>query len=293
MKDIYLYCEITSQSHSKALKHLKKTKDKEFLFINLIEQVREFHPGMGLRCIYNQFKPNGIGRDRFIALGLENGFRLRKIGNPVVTTRAIKSNRYKNLLANKWLTDVNQVWVSDLFYFSLNGQHYYVDLIMDLYSRRIIGYCGSDNMRAENNVKALAMALKLRGIGNYNQNLIHHSDRGSQYISEDYTGLLLEYGIQISMCTNVLENAHAERVNGTIKNDYLNRWDIRNEKEFYQKVDQAVISYNNRIHQSINNKTPIEYEVYIKDIPLGQREKLPIFTINKKEIFNPDQLSLF
>lgn len=293
MKDIYLHCGITSQSHSKALKHLNNIQEKEYLFVHFIEQVRMFHPGMGLRLIYNQFKPEGIGRDRFIALGLENGFRLRKIANPVVTTRAIKNNKYKNLLENKWLTDVNQVWVSDLFYFSLNGKHYYVDLIMDLYSRRIVGYCGADNMRAENNVKALALALKLRGIDNYDNELIHHSDRGSQYISEDYTGLLGDYGIQISMCTNVLENAHAERVNGTIKNDYLKRWNIANEAEFYQKVEQAVKSYNNRNHQSINNKTPIEFEVWIRSIPLEHRKKMPVFTINKKEIFDPNQLSLF
>ena len=141
------------------------------------------------------------------------------------------------------------------FNFPLNNRHYYVVLIMDIYSRKIVGYSVADNMRAEN-INALQMALTWRGIKNYKNKLIHHSDRGSQYVSYDYTNLLEDYGIGISMCKDVLENAHSERANGTIKNEYLNRWVIRTFEDLKIKMKQAVNNYNDILHWSIKNTQP-------------------------------------
>jgi transposase InsO family protein len=196
----------------------------------------------------------------------------------------------ESLLEGKRFTNVNQLWSSDIFYFGLQGRHYYVVLIMDVYSRRIVGYSLADNLRAENNLLALNMALTLRGIKNYENKLIHHSDRGVQYISNNYTELLTSYGIQISMCIDVLENAHMERANGTIKNDYLNRWNIKNLKELTQKVPMAVVNYNNRNHQAIG-MTPIEFESYVNELDPESRPEIEIFTI-KQFVDNPFQLSL-
>lgn len=294
LKDVFLYAGISKQGHAKALKRVQWLIDRETCYIGFIQNIREMHPGMGLRKMYNQFQPEGIGRDAFIALGLRAGFRLRTITNPTRTTYSIKSNRYPNLLVNKRFTSVNQVWSSDITYFKLGSRNYYIVLIMDVYSRRIIGYSVADNMRAENNINALRMALQLRGIENYkdyNQQLIHHSDRGSQYISNDYTNLLEDFGIQISMCTNVLENAHIERVNGTIKNEYLYRWNIQSLSQLKKYLQLAVNNYNNRLHNSIG-KTPIEFENFIKELPLNQRQVLEIHTNNTNQINeNPKQLS--
>lgn len=156
------------------------------------------------------------------------------------TTFSIKNHRYTNLLEEKRFTDVNQLWVSDLFYFPLEDRLYYVVLLMDIYSRKIVGYSLADNMKAENNIATLRMALNLKGITDYKNTLIHHSDRGSQYVSDNYTNLLTQYGILISMCNVVYENTHSERVNGTIKNEYLNRWNIKNYKELKKKLPQAI-----------------------------------------------------
>ena len=244
--------------------------------------------------MYEQFNPEGIGRDAFISLGLLNGFRLKTIRNPVITTRGVKYSLYPNLIIDKKLTNVNQLWVSDLFYFNLNGKHYYIVLIMDVYSRRILGYSAADNMRAEQNVKALNMALKLRGIAEYDDQLTHHSDRGSQYISEAYTSLLLDYKIRISMCTNVLDNSYMERVNGTIKNSYLKLWPIENELQLKsQFIHRAIDGYNNRQHQSIGKKTPIEFETYVKELSQKERPVMKVFTISNQNSENPNQLSLF
>ena len=256
-------------------------------------EVRELHPGMGLRKMYEQFEPEGIGRDAFISLGLQEGLRLRSISNPTRTTWSIKSNRYPNLLGGKRFTAVNQIWSSDIFYFQIGTEHHYVVLIMDVYSRRIIGWSAADNLRRENNIRALKMALTLRGVQNFDKQLIHHSDRGSQYISDDYTNLLTSFGIQISMCRDVLENAHMERANGTIKNDYLSRWNINDPATLSKFLDKACTNYNNRIHNSLGKKTPIEFETYVKELSKEQRPCLEIFTINKQISDDPSQLLLF
>lgn len=249
---------------------------------------------MGLRLMYEQFNPEGIGRDAFISIGLQHGFRIKAAINPVITTRSVKYSLYPNLIVDKKLTNVNQLWVSDLFYFHLNGKHYYVVLIMDAYSRRIIGYSVADNMRAEQNVKALNMALQLRGIQTYNDQLIHHSDRGSQYISEVYTSLLSEYDIRISMCTNVLDNSYMERANGTIKNSYLKLWPIKTELQLKsQYIHKAIDGYNNRQHQSIGKKTPFEFETYVNELSVKERPVMKVFTVSNQNSENPNQLSLF
>lgn len=290
MKGMYALCGISKQGHWDAVRRAEQEAPKEPCYVGLMHEIRQLHPGMGLRTMYDQFKPEGIGRDAFIALGLQEGYRLRTLKNPQRTTRSVKNARYRNLLGNRRFTAVNQVWVSDIFYFSVENQHYYVVLIMDVYSRRIVGYSVADNLRAENNIRALAMALALRGVGNYNGQLIHHSDRGSQYISDDYTNMLDEYGIQISMCIDVLENAHCERVNGTIKNDYLARWNIQTSKELMCKLPDAITNYNQRRHQTIK-MTPIEFETYVKELEPVKRPQLQIFTV-QQNVVNPFQLSM-
>jgi putative transposase len=276
------------------MQRLKTAYEKELIFVRLMEQTREIHPGMGLRMMYEMLKPEDIGRDAFIALGLSEGFRLKSVEKKVRTTYSIKSNRYKNLLVGKWFTDINQVWSSDITYLYCLDRFYYIVMIMDVYSRRIIGYSIADNMRAENNFAALKMALMLRGITNYHKTLIHHSDKGSQYASDLYTQTLDNYGIEISMCEDVLENSHIERVNETIKDQYLNRWQINSEKELTQKVKQAMDTYNNlRPHQSLNKMTPVEYENLLLKVPMQQRHKMDIYTCIKNiEMKDPNQLTL-
>jgi putative transposase len=249
-----------------------------------MEQVREIHPGMGLRTMYDMLKPDGIGRDAFITLGLQQGFRLKTVEKYTRTTYSVKSNRYGNLLGGIIFTGINQLWSSDITYYFMVDQFYYIVLVMDVYSRRVVGYSLADNMRAENNVTALKMALKTRGIQHYQNTLIHHSDKGTQYASDAYTELLDGYGIQISMCTEVYENTHIERLNDTIKNQYLNRWNIQNIKELKQKLSETIHTYNyTRPHQSIDKLSPVQYEKHLENTPTDQRIKMTIYTINNNE----------
>ena len=293
MQDIYLLNGVSKQGHHQAMQRERAWQDKSVFYIALMYEIREVHPAMGLRTMYEMSQP--VGRDAFIFLGLQAGFRLQIAHNPIRTTFSIPSQRYPNLLEGRELTDVNQLWTSDITYFFYNGRYYYIVLVMDVYSRRLIGWSVADNMRAENNVAALRMALILRGVKNYHQSLIHHSDRGAQYTSDAYTDLLTEFGILISMCQEVYENAHIERLNGTIKNQYLKHYAIPNAQALSRFLNKAVEAYNGqKPHKALNGISPIQFENDLKELCLEDRNPLKMFTISKQfgENLNPLQLAL-
>jgi putative transposase len=282
MNMIYLICNISKQGHHQAIARLKRQLEKQGLYVRLMEEVREMHPGMGLRTMYDMVQPEGIGRDNFIALGLREGFRLQNKEKETRTTYSVKCHQYTNLLIGRRFTGVNQLWSSDITYFHCGGVFYYIVMIMDVYSRRIVGYSLADNMRAENNVEALNMPLTLRGISDYKQQLIHHSDKGSQYASDAYTQALESYGIRISMCDEVYENTHIERINGTVKNQYLERMSIHSYPELKKKLKQVIETYNSsRPHQSLNKMAPFAFEQSLKQEPMDKRKKMEIYTAKK------------
>jgi transposase InsO family protein len=295
MNAIYTLCGISRQAHQQAIQRSLNESEKAYLYVRQMEDVRQEHPGMGLRTMYELLQPEGIGRDAFVALGLQEGFRLRCVEKYTRTTYSVKSSRYGNLLGDLTFNDINRVWSSDITYYYFEGRFYYIVLLMDVYSRRIIGYSIADNMRAENNLYSLEMGLKTRGIAHYTNTLIHHSDKGTQYASDNYTDLLERKGIRISMCREVYENTHIERLNGTIKNQYLNRWNIHNLKELKSKLNETIYSYNHtRPHFSLNKLSPIQFEENLKKVPLKDRFNMKIFTTDtNSEISKTKQLSLF
>ncbi len=161
---------------------------------------------------------------------------------------------------------------------------------MDVYSRRIIGHSVADNMRATNNIQALQMAFRTRKITNFRHGLIHHSDRGGQYVSDDYVGLLEGANIRISMCDQVYENAHIERVNGTIKNQYLIHRKITNFGELVKELDRTVRTYNSlKPHSSLGRRTPCAFEQHIKELDASERPHLTIWTCDQLNYSNPNQ----
>lgn len=275
-------------------KREEQAKLKIALYLNLIYEIRLTHPSMGLRTIYEKEQPEGIGRDAFIALGLMHGFVLEPIQSGPKTTIAHPSALYPNLLGSRKFNGLNQLWSSDITYYRVGEKWCYLTFIMDVYSRRIVGYNASDNMRAYNNVQALKMALDLRSISDYDKKLIHHSDRGSQYISDAYTGLLNDRKILISMCQNVLENAHIERVNGIIKNKYLKHWPINNLHQLRKYLKKAVDAYNyEKPHRGIEGKSPVDFENYINETQQNLRPVMKIFTYHQKiDETDPNQLVL-
>lgn len=290
MKDLYAHCGITKQGHYAALARQQRWKRKEQLYVGLMMQIREIHPAMGLRTMYEYYRPEGIGRDAFVSIGLCYGFRTKVFRNQTRTTFSSPYSRYPNLLADKVINNVNQLWSSDLTYFKIAEKFYYIVFIMDVYSRYIVGYSVADNMRADNNARALKMALAVGNRHKGDNRLIHHSDRGGQYVSEQYTGLLADAGIRISMCNQVHENAHIERVNGTIKNQYLEHWDITSFEQLEKELARAVSTYNtDKPHSAIGGRTPLAFEQYVKELKSENRPAMAIWTCDGSKRIDPNQ----
>src|SRR5947209_2065283 len=101
MKEVYLLCNMRKQAYRQAMQPIKNEIEKEVVYIRLMEQTREIHPGMGRRTMYAMLEPEGIGRNTFITLGLLEGFRLKVIQKQVHTTYSTKSKYYNNLPGEK------------------------------------------------------------------------------------------------------------------------------------------------------------------------------------------------
>ena len=243
-----------------------------------VDLLRSEHPGCGVEKMYHTLKPSFIGRDQFISYMMELGYRVQKPKNFIKTTIPAHY-KYPNLIEGSVVTDVNQVWQSDITYIQIGENYHYLVFIIDVYSRRIIGYQASDHLRASANVKALQMAYKLRSKKRF-ENLIHHSDRGSQYISAKYTKMLVEHGIKISMGSQAIDNPYAERVNGTIKNEFLKYWNIKSLNDLKSKLKKAVDYYNNeRMHNSLpQGKTPVQFEINLLNLQCRKRPVVNIYT---------------
>lgn len=231
-----------------------------------IDLIRNYHPGCGLEKLYYQLQPEWIGRDRFVNLFTNLGYCLNDHKKFIRTTFPVPIT-YPNLIEGLLVSGVDTVWQSDITYYSIGEDMYYLVFIEDIYSRRILGYQASNHMRAEANIRALQMAFKTRSCDL--RGTIHHSDRGSQYIDQDYRKILGDRGILISMGLRGQDNAYVERINGIIKNEYLKYWTINSLKELIACLEKAVNHYNiKRIHRSLLGKlSPIEFEEMIKENP--------------------------
>jgi putative transposase len=192
--------------------------------------------------------------------------RRKKLFKPVTTQSNHNYEIYPNLIRDIEVTGLNQVWVADITYIRLLHEFIYLAAIIDIYSRKCIGWALSRDIDAILTLNALEMAISKRKSLGLN-GLIHHSDRGVQYASTIYVDLLLRYGIKISMSRsgNPYDNAFMESFNKTIKVEevYINEYETfedayRNIKHFIDLV------YNKkRIHSGIGYITPEEFEMEV------------------------------
>ena len=210
----------------------------------------------------------GMGRDKFLQL-LHRHKLIIPPRKPRHTTNSDHVYfKYPNLVKELVITYVNQLWVSDITYiYTTEDKFCYLHLVTDAFSRMIIGYVLSPSLEAKYTMEALQQAITWAGGGNL-CGTIHHSDRGVQYCCDDYTLLLKAHHIRISMTedSNPTDNGLAERVNGIIKNEFLEPLPTpRNLQEAWPLVDHAVRTYNTlRPHINLNMRTPAQ--VYGKTI---------------------------
>jgi len=199
-----------------------------------------------------------MGRDSLFDLLSNNNLLVRIRKRKVHTTNSFHwLRKYPNLIRNYTPLKSNQLWVSDITYWKIETGFLYISFITDAYSHQIIGYNLANTLAAIESIGALKMAIEsLKGEV---YGLIHHSDRGVQYCSGDYVKMLIDNNILISMTESgdPLENAVAERINGIIKDEYLECYQVNDINEARELLEQVVNLYNNeRPHMSIGNMTP-------------------------------------
>lgn len=258
MNQVYRTIRISKQNFHQQLNRMLEMEEEKAMLRLVLDQIRRDHPGMGAKVIYRKIQPVCMGRDRFIAFYNEEGFRTKRIRNYRRTTNSNGVIRFPNLLLDYKLTGVNQVLVSDITYYEMSGRFYYLIFIMDLYSRKIKGHAASKTLRTvDTTMPAIKMVLK--NLSN-DHKLIFHSDGGGQFYSKQFLALT-KGRFKHSMCESIYENAHAERVNGTIKNDYVKPYDPKDFRQLARMLKKAVSMYNDsRPHQSLGYMTPSQFE---------------------------------
>jgi putative transposase len=226
-------------------------------------EIRNQLPRSGDRNIYHMI--SGKLEAKGIKMGLDKLFDYLRSEHLLVPNRKkyhTTTNsrhwmrKYPNSIKGVEINRPEQVWVADITYLQVKKKHYYLHLITDAYSKRIVGFELSDNMQAVTTLKALDKAISER---EYKEKLTHHSDRGLQYCSSIYTQTLLKNNISISMTQEYdpYENAVAERVNGILKAEF----GLDNVFETYELLElqtlQSIALYNQlRPHMSIGLLTP-------------------------------------
>jgi putative transposase len=278
MESLYKSLGISRQAFHQ---HRKKAKQQSVWAEGLVGQIRRLrieHPRLSCRKIYRILQPDYFGRDRFEQFCFHHGFKLYRKRSYHRTTDSRGVTRFDNLLSNRELTGVNQVWVSDITYYRIGEQYYYITLIMDRFSRAIVGYSASRSLHTEvTTLPALKYAIENRKPC---KGLILHSDGGGQYYSKELKVLTSSTQLLNSMGKCAYENPHAERVNGTIKNDYLVYYRPSNLKELTEMLARAVYNYNNhRPHTSLKEMSPADFE----KIQIPHLGKINQSSSNKKE----------
>lgn len=254
---------MTRQNYYKVRKFRQRKAVDESLILDLVRAERSVQKRLGCNKALFRIRPQlelegvEIGRDRFFKLMSEHDLLIKHKKRTCSTTNSRHGfMTYINLLKDSELTGPNQAWVSDITYLRTREGFVYLALVMDAWSRAIIGYDCSDSLEAVGALRALKMARKQQPSG---ANTIHHSDRGCQYCCKAYIAEL--EGMQISMTeeNHCYENAKAERLNGIVKQEYGLGDTFTLKSDAYEAVAEAVYLYNHlRPHLSLGYKYPIE-----------------------------------
>jgi len=256
-------------------------------FIEKAEVIRREHPEMGCRKIALKLRDRGFGRDKVEGFLLRSGFRVVYRPNYIKTTQSVRIHKFDNLIKGLEINGINKVVQTDITYFRMHGRFAYLVFIIDVYSRLIVGYHASTGLETAANMKALEMMIKFRKKENV-KGLIHHSDKGSQYHSKEYLKALTEHDIKISMCDYAWENAYSERINRTIKNEYLRHRKIDTLEKLRKHMDIDVIAYNTqRPHWSLPQQmAPAIFECYVAKLKKSKRPVMRIYTAQEEKTKN-------
>ena len=235
------------------------------MIIEMVLSERVHQPRIGGKKLYHILSKDikqvsiSMGRDKFFDLLRANNLLVERKRSYTKTTNSYHHfHKYSNLVKDFTISSPNQVWAADITYLRTEQGFVYLSLLTDMYSRKIVGWALSRSLSIEGSLEALEKSLKEC---NNSEGVIHHSDRGVQYCSHEYTNLLLGSKMKISMTeeNHCYENSMAERVNGILKDEYMLDFTFKDYASALKSTEEAIMLYNTRRpHWSLKFKTPEE-----------------------------------
>jgi transposase InsO family protein len=250
--------------------HYYKAKEKlsdEALEARIGDICLEFS-GYGYRRVTKQLHREGriVNHKKVARIMREKGWLCRSRKKRWITTTNSKHGfeTYPNLIKVLKISAINQVWVADITYIHILVCFVYLAVILDVFSRKAIGYALSRNINTALTLNALRMAI-------YNRQpppgCIHHSDRGVQYASGDYVKELKAHSFQISMArkANPYDNAYAESFIKTLKSEEVQLWEYRTMEDVEKRIPYFIEDVYNqkRLHSSLGYRPPCEFETMV------------------------------
>lgn len=265
--------------HRRTYYYKPKEKHSDKALIPRIEQICLDFPRYGYRRVTKQLQREGwiINHKKIARIMREKGWNCRPQKRKWICTTDSNHNFkiYPNLTQNLTVQDINQLWVADITYIHIMVCFVYLAVILDVYSRKAIGYAISANLDTQMTLSALRMAIDQR---NPPPGCIHHCDRGVQYASREYIKELEFYQFQISMSRkgNPYDNAFAESFMKTLKSEEVHLWEYRTMEDVQRRIPYFIEDvYNHkRLHSAIGYCPPNEFEFLLESNPNPSQDTL-------------------
>ena len=250
---------------------LKCHEDSAEEDLELREQIQEVAlrwPMYGYRRITKELARQGtvVNHKRVLRLMRADNLLCFRKKRFVTTTDSVHPfPYYPNLVPDLDVSDIDQLWVADITYIRVLSEFIYLAVVLDAYSRRCVGWALGRTLSANLAIAALEVAFAKRKVG---PGLVHHSDRGVQYASLAYTGMLRRRGIRISMSRrgNPYDNAQAERFMRTLKQEEVYLFEYESLEEAEKRITTFLDEVYNqkRLHSAIGYVPPVEFEKSLK-----------------------------
>ena len=252
----------------------RKRLDRDLDLRDEIQRIALEYPSYGRPRITAELNSRGwkVGHRRVRRILKEDNLLcLRRRKFRVITTDSDHRLRvYPNLAADMNVTQIDQLWIADITYIRLEAEFIYLAVVLDAFSRRVIGWALDRHLEDDLSIAALAMALRTRQPA---AGLTHHSDRGVQYASSDYTSLLKEHGVRISMSRkgNPYDNAKCESFMKTLKYEEVYRQEYRDLADARSSIEKFLEQIYNakRLHSALGYRSPAQFERLQQSLPAG------------------------